>query len=106
MKKVEFKRMNPPRGFFTRKGQPTMKSVECYVIYLSLGGDPTKDRSIPKWIVAKIREYFGYEDGFECIMNWGLNAGCGTSKTSSGRYYAMNEALRMAQSMYPRVVIE
>lgn len=95
--------MNPPKGFFTKKGRPTMNSVECYIIYLRMGGNPMKDKRVPKETIKAIRKHFGLTEGFECMLAWGLQAGCGTSKTSSGRYYAMNQALRMAESLHPRI---
>lgn len=99
------KKRHLPKGFMSRGDEPTPNPVICYYIFFQNGGKST-DKKVPQETLKLIREYFGweYDSGFEAILNWGLNHGCGKSATSSGRYEAMKKALHLAEILYKGTV--
>jgi hypothetical protein len=98
---VVHKKRHLPKGFMSSNGIPTPNAVMCYYIFFLRGGKIT-DTRIPQETLRAIRDYFGWphDTGFEAILTWGLNHGCGKSATSSGRYEAMKKALHLAEIMY------
>jgi hypothetical protein len=103
---IVIKKPRLPRGFMTSNGEPTPHAVMCYYIFFVHGGKIT-DTKIPQETLRIIREYYGWEhdSGFEAILNWGLNYGCGKSTTSNLQYKAMNKALHLAEIMYKGTVV-
>jgi hypothetical protein len=89
-----------PKGFLSTNGIPTQNALMMYFVYLvHRKEDWNENKGRCKYGVQKVREYFGVDYGFECMITWGLLHGCQNSKTSDGRYYAMTKAYRKALSL-------
>jgi hypothetical protein len=89
-----------PKGFLSKKGKPTQNALMMYFVYLSnrtQNWNEKKGRC--KFAVQKVREYFGTDYGFECMITWGINFGCKNSETSDGRHHAMSLAYHDALGM-------
>jgi hypothetical protein len=101
--KVNFKKQKSetlPKGFLSQNSKPTHNALMMFFIYLKhrpYGWDEKKGRN--KFAVKKVREYFGVNYGFECMLTWGINFGCKNSETSDGRFKAMSLAYHGALGM-------
>ena len=49
--------------------------------------------------IFKVREYFGFDHGFDVMIYWGINLSCSKSRSSDGRYQAMSLAYHDAKGM-------
>jgi hypothetical protein len=89
-----------PKGFLSQKSKPTLNALMMFFVYLKHrpdGWDEKKGRN--KFAIKKVREYFGVNYGFECMLTWGINFGCKNSETSDGRFKAMSLAYHDALGM-------
>lgn len=93
------KKRHLPKGYLSTHDEPTEHAITMFFVYL---------KSLPKgWNIRKlnhdalkiVREYFGFTYGFGVMIMWGVQHGCGISKTSSGRHVAMSKAYVIAQQM-------
>jgi hypothetical protein len=90
-----------PKGFLSRKGNPTQNSLMMFFVYLSFlpaGWDHSK---INDTSVDMVRKYFGWtkDCGFDVMIKWGISVACAKSKTSNKRYVAMSKAYHDARGM-------
>ena len=89
-----------PKGFLSRNSKPTHNALMMFFIYLKhRPKDWNEKKGRNKFAVQKVREYFGVDYGFECMITWGINFGCKNSVTSDGRYKAMSLAYHDALGM-------
>lgn len=89
-----------PKGFLTQRGKPTHNSLMMYFIYLTHrpeGWDESRGRCMNA--VRKVRDYFGVDYGFECMITWGILFGCKNSETSDERHHALSLAYHDALGM-------
>lgn len=89
-----------PKGFLSKNGKPTHNALMMYFIYLvhrPQGWNEKRGRCVSA--IQKVREHFGVDYGFECMITWGITFGCKNSKTSDGRHHAMSLAYHDALGM-------
>jgi hypothetical protein len=89
-----------PKGFLTRNGMPTQNALMMYFVYLSNSPQGwNHEKSICRSSLEKVRQYFGTDYGFECMIRWGVIYGCSNSETSDGRHFALSKAWHDAKGM-------
>lgn len=97
------KKVSLPKGFLSTKGNPTLNSIEMFMVYLSnvpkgvpyLVNGKTNDQG-----VREVRKHFNWnhDSGFSTMIMWGLNECVSKSTTSEGRYRAMKTARVIAEN--------
>ena len=88
-----------PKGFLTSKGNPTHKSLIMYMIYLKNLPVDWNIEEIHYPSVQKVRDFFGFNFGFDVMILWGIHQECGRSKTSSKRHSAMLKSYHDAKGL-------
>ena len=96
---MELKRKHLPKGFLSRKDNPTMNAVNMYVIYLTWLPKGWNVKKLNKECVQKVRDHFKVDYGFGTMIQWGIQHSCCMSRTSSGRHTSMSKAYVLAQSL-------
>lgn len=89
-----------PKGFLTKNGKPTHNALMMYFIYLSNSPQGwNHEKSNSQHGLQKVREYFGVDYGFDCMIRWGILYGCSNSQTSDGRHFALSKSYHDAKGM-------
>lgn len=88
-----------PKGFLTSKGNPTNNAVTAYLVYLSFLPTGWNTKKVYQPAVDQVRKFFGVDYGFDVMIKWGIQHGCGISKTSSGRHESMSDAYTLARTL-------
>lgn len=89
-----------PKGFLTQRGMSTQNALIMYFVYLSNSPQGwNHEKSISQSGLEKVRQYFGTDYGFECMIRWGILYGCSNSETSDGRHFALSKAYHDAKGL-------
>lgn len=96
-----------PKGFLSKGGEPTIQSVNMFLIYLlnrPENWDENKMGVNPNGLKS-VRNFFKVSYGFETMILWGITFKCSKSSSSYGRYLSMNKSYILAKSLVGSGVI-
>jgi hypothetical protein len=94
-------RKSLPKGFLSKKGEPTIQSVNMYVVYLlnrPENWDEVRMGINPNGLKS-VRKFFKTDFGFETMILWGIQFNCSKSSSSYGRHISMNKSYILAKSL-------
>jgi len=88
-------------GTLTKKGKPTRLSVELFLKYFELGGNPN-DIKVNPLIGERIQEMMGWTEGEGLVcLHWGLHPNAKNCKSHS-YHIPMIEAKKIAWEIYTK----